>query len=420
MTDPTGHSPGGGRPDAGRPDPGGSASGPPAGALSATSERLARLHLTRATLLVDVARARRNIARFAARAAADGVRLRPHFKTHQSATVAAWFRTAGVGTGGPDAASPGTATISSVGQAEYFAHHGWQDLTLAIGANPREIVAYDRLAADIRLGLCADHPRTIAALAAGLRHPVDLWLEVDTGQGRSGVPVADQARLEALARAVAAAPRLRWAGLLTHAGHTYGTDPGHAAAVFAATRTALRAARARLALAGLPGGAISVGDTPGCAAAATWRGVDEVRPGNFVFYDLMQLMAGACEPEDLACAVAAPVIGVYPDRGEAVLHAGAVHLSRESLDTPQGPLLGRLFTLDRDGFGHLLCGWSLRALSQEHGVLRAESPAARAELASLQPGSLVLVAPVHSCLTCEQFAEYRSLAGERIGRFRRA
>ncbi len=381
----------------------------PGSALQATSARLARLQLTRAALLVDVARARRNIARFATRAAAEGVRLRPHFKTHQSAVVGGWFRTAGV-----DA-----ATVSSVGQAEYFAHHGWTDLTLAIGANPLEIPAYDRLAAGIRLGLCADHPATIAALAAGLSHPVDLWLEIDTGQGRGGVPVADQTRLGELARAVAAAPGLRWAGLLTHAGHTYGTAPAHAAQVFAATRTALRAARNRLALDGLPGGAISVGDTPGCAAAPRWHGVDEVRPGNFVFFDLMQLTAGACEEDDLACAVAAPVIGVHPDRAEAVIHAGAVHLSRDALAGPGGPEFGRLLALGPGGFGGLLPGWRLRALSQEHGVVRAEDPAARAELASLVPGMLLLVAPVHSCLACEQFAGYHTVAGERIGRYRR-
>jgi D-serine deaminase-like pyridoxal phosphate-dependent protein len=388
-------------PDA-RPNPGGDP-------LAATSAHLARLGIPRATLLVDVARARRNIAAFALRAADQGVRLRPHFKTHQAATVAGWFRTAGV-TG---------AAVSSPGQAVYFADHGWDDLTLAIGANPRELPAYDDLAARIRLGLCADHPDTVAALAAGLRHPVDLWLEVDTGQGRSGVPVADHGRLLALARAVAAAPVLRWAGLLTHAGHTYHAGPDHAAQVFAATRSALRRARAALALAGLPGGAISVGDTPGCAAAPDWRGVDEVRPGNFVFFDLMQLTAGACEADDLACAVAAPVIGCYPDRGEVVLHAGAVHLSRDALGGPDGPVFGQLLSLGPHGFGDLVPGCPVKALSQEHATVRATDQHARRTLARLAPGDLLLVAPVHSCLACEQFGSYRTCGGETLTRYRR-
>jgi D-serine deaminase-like pyridoxal phosphate-dependent protein len=378
--------------------------------LKTTSRLLARLGIARATLVLDVARARANIARFALRAVDEGVVFRPHHKTHQSAVVAEWMRTAGVT----------RATVSSMGQAGYFADHGWDDLTLAIGANPREAADYDALARRIRLGLCTDDPRTVAALAAQLTGPVDLWIEIDSGQGRGGVPATAHDRLADLVRAIVAAPHLRYAGLLTHAGHTYGAEPGTARETFAAVRSRLRTARARLALAGLPGGAISVGDTPGCAAADTWHGVDEVRPGNFVFFDLMQRDAGACADDELACAVACPVIGTYPDRGEIVVHAGAVHLSREALPGSRGPRFGELLTLAGRSFGPTRADWPVRSLSQEHAVVEATSPAAREELPDLAPGDLVLVAPVHSCLTCEQFGAYLTLGGERLARYRRA
>lgn len=32
---------------------------------------------------------------------------------------------------------------------------------------------------------------------------------------------------------------------------------------------------------------ISVGDTPGISAAKNLEGIDEVRPGNYVFFDVM-------------------------------------------------------------------------------------------------------------------------------------
>ncbi len=67
--------------------------------------------ITRPTLVVDRARAERNIARMAAKAAASGTRFRPHVKTHQSPGIAAWYRAAGV-----DA-----ITVSSVAMAERFA-----------------------------------------------------------------------------------------------------------------------------------------------------------------------------------------------------------------------------------------------------------------------------------------------------------
>jgi len=52
--------------------------------------------ITRPTLVVDEGRVRRNIARMATKARASGVRFRPHFKTHQSAAIGAWFREEGV------------------------------------------------------------------------------------------------------------------------------------------------------------------------------------------------------------------------------------------------------------------------------------------------------------------------------------
>ena len=375
--------------------------------FATTSGRLHDLGLTRATLLVDRARAEANIARFTDRAERSHVVLRPHFKTHQSAAVGEWFRTAGVD----------RATVSSVGQARYFADHGWRDLTLAMSANPREIADYDALAARIDLGLLADHPHTIEALDAGLHHPVRLWLEIDTGYGRTGVPWDKPARMVDLARRIAASQRLSFAGLLTHAGQSYrASDPASPASVFASTRERLLSLRGALVAAGLEPGLLSAGDTPGFTAARDWSGLDEARPGNFVFHDLMQLATRACTDRDLACAVACPVIGVYPERGEAVLHAGAVHLSREYLDRGDHHEFGRLLALSDSGFGGLVPGWRLTGLSQEHGVLGADDPAA---LDDVRPGDMVLVAPVHACLTCEQFGAYRTLDGRDLPRYRK-
>jgi D-serine deaminase-like pyridoxal phosphate-dependent protein len=62
----------------------------------------------------------------------------------------------------------------------------------------------------------------------------------------------------------------------------------------------------------------------------------------------------------------------------------------------------------------LIEGWSLVSLSQEHGVLAADSDVTR-----LRPGDLVLVAPVHACLTCEQYSAYHTLGGVELPRYRR-
>ena len=73
------------------------------------------------TLLLNANQTRKNIQWMVQKAGAEDIRLRPHFKTHQSAVIGEWFREAGV-----------TAiTVSSVDMAAYFADHGWKDITIA-------------------------------------------------------------------------------------------------------------------------------------------------------------------------------------------------------------------------------------------------------------------------------------------------
>ena len=167
--------------------------------------------ITKPTLLLDVARARRNIARMAEKARRNGVRFRPHFKTHQAAAIGEWFRAEGVA----------CITVSSVTMARYFADHGWQDITIAFPVNVRELPAIDALAGRVRLQLLVESVATVQHLAAHLTHAVDVWIEVDTGYWRSGVAWNDSDTLHAVASAVAGCEHLALQGLLSHAGQTY-------------------------------------------------------------------------------------------------------------------------------------------------------------------------------------------------------
>jgi D-serine deaminase-like pyridoxal phosphate-dependent protein len=359
--------------------------------LRETSRRLAALGIVRPTLLVDRRRVLANLDLFAGRARAAGVRLRPHVKTHQSPAIAGWQRAAG---------SP-AITVSSLEMAAYFAGHGWDDITLSLLVNPREHDAIVALARRVTLGVIVDRPEVVSALAGPLR----VWIEVDVGHGRTGLLWDNAAGLRETFAAIAAAPGLAFAGLLTHAGQSYAGD---ARAVFASTRERMQQARRTTGGAG----EISVGDTPSGFAEPDWRGVDEMRPGNYAFCDIMQVHAGVCADDQVACAVACPVVATYADR--VVVHGGAVHLAKERLEDARGPWYGELLTLDDAGFGALQRARRVTGLSQEHGVI-----AGLGLDDELRPGDVVLIAPVHSCLTCEQFAAYRTLEGEVLPRLRR-
>jgi D-serine deaminase-like pyridoxal phosphate-dependent protein len=157
--------------------------------------------------------------------------------------------------------------------------------------------------------------------------------------------------------------------------------------------------------------AISVGDTPGCALTDSFGGVDEIRPGNFVFYDLMQWHIGACREEQIAVAVACPVVAKHASRRQLIIYGGAVHLSRDFLlDEGEQPLYGRIALLGDDGWTEMLPDSFVRSLSQEHGVVQAgEELFNRVEV-----GDLIVVLPVHSCLTADLLRRYLTLEGQVI------
>ncbi len=353
------------------------------------------------TLLLDPKRAQRNIERMAEKAKRAGVRFRPHFKTHQSAAVGEWFRPYGVK----------AITVSSVEMAEYFADHGWTDITVAFPANIREIAALDRLARRIRLGLLVESEDTVRALAAGLTAAVDIWMKIDVGYGRTGIPWTRASEAAGLGLIIREAARLNLRGLLTHAGHSYKAASRAAIeAVHGDQMQRLRVVREAMAAAGLGRLEISIGDTPTCSVVDDLSGTDEIRPGNFVFFDLVQLGLGACREEDIAVALACPVVAKHEIGRRIVIHGGAIHFSKDTLPGPGGPIFGRVVRLEEHGWSPLHGTAFVASLSQEHGLIAADEDIFR----KTRVGDLLAVLPVHSCLTVRAMRAYRTLAGESI------
>jgi len=216
-----------------------------------------------------------------------------------------------------------------------------------------------------------------------------------------------------LADRLRCSPLTSFAGLLTHCGHTY--QASGAVEVMEIHRdTMLRLSKVKATLADHhPGCLLSIGDTPSCSILKRFHGVDEIRPGNFVFYDLMQFHLGACSAEDIAIAVACPVVGKYHERREVVVYGGAVHLSKESLRDERGrKIFGALVSPEDCSLGQINLEAPVVALSQEHGILQVGQNLLR----EIEPGDLLHIAPVHSCLTCNLHRGYVTLEGRSISR----
>ncbi len=358
------------------------------------------LNIEKPTLLLDGHRARRNIARMAEKARKSGVRFRPHFKTHRSARIGEWFRDEGVQ----------AITVSSVDMARYFAQNGWKDITVAFPVNIREMHSIDFLAHEIRLGLLVESTDVLPPLDKGLGAAADAWIKVDVGYGRTGIDWRQSSTLVQLAREIQGSNRLHLRGLLTHAGHSYHAASTEALrSIYRDSVDRISAARAALQSAGFTGLEVSVGDTPTCSVVEDFGAVDEIRPGNFVFYDVKQLNIGSCCEEQIAVAVACPVVAKHPERNEVVLYGGAVHLSKDSLVLRGGTqIFGRVALWEGASWGQVLADTYVSSLSQEHGIVRT-TPDLMTQIAV---GDLLTVLPVHSCLLAYLLRDYHTLAGE--------
>ena len=145
-----------------------------------------------------------------------------------------------------------------------------------------------------------------------------------------------------------------------------------------------------------PGIIISYGDTPSCALIEDFSGIDEIRPGNFVYFDVMQSNLGSCTTRDIAVAVACPVVATHAERNELVIYGGAVHLSKEYiLDKDDHRNYGLIVEMDRNGWSDPIQGAYVASLSQEHGIIHMPNPM----FSKYNPGSTIGILPVHSCLT---------------------
>ncbi|HKK80093.1 MAG TPA: alanine racemase [Phaeodactylibacter sp.] len=357
--------------------------------------------ITTPTLLLHEDICRGNIRRMAEKAQQLGIRLRPHMKTPQAIEVARWLRDYGIE----------AITVSSFHMAEYFAADGWDDITVAFPVNIREMEAIKKLSENIRLNVTVENVEGARALQERLRQGVRVWVKINIGNNRTGLLPEDTDRLDVLLDYLAQADRLHFCGFMGHAGQSY-ADRGEAAIAQTHRQSlaAMQALRKRY-QGRFPQLEISVGDTPTASVMDRFPGVDELRPGNFLFYDLMQWQIGACTTADIAVAMACPVVAKHPDRHEIVLYGGAVHFSKDYLTFSDGtPFYGLAAQWGEDGWELLQPEAYMRKLSQEHGILRLP----KALIDDIEIGSLMMILPVHSCLTANLMKGYRLMDGKSI------
>ena len=350
-------------------------------------------------LLLDYDILEQNLMRMQNRAREMNVALRPHIKTHKCIEIAK--KQSSLGANG--------ITVSTFYEAEQFAANGFNDITWALPfpfSYAEKVVA---LSSKTKLRVLVDSPEAIAHLEhafaqhAGKLH---VWLKVDCGGHRAGVNPYSQTA-EQLAQSLANSQTMIFDGILAHAGHSYNAkSKDEIIKIAEEERSVMVHFSERLRKHGINVPSISIGSTPTMTLAKSLEGVNEIRPGNYVFNDYTQAQLGVCNVGDCALTVLASVISHQPSAQFFVTDAGALALSKDlgatHLRNDMG--MGAIYEdYERKRlFAHI--DLQIQNLSQEHGIVVAEQ--VEHIKGRFKVGDKIRILEHHSCLTAANFDQY--------------
>jgi D-serine deaminase-like pyridoxal phosphate-dependent protein len=351
--------------------------------------------------IVDIARMQRNIEAMQTRMNALGVKFRPHVKTTKCLDVVR----------AQIAAGAQGITVSTLKEAEQFFAAGITDILYAVGMAPAKLsraMALRQKGCDLKI--IADNAAAASAIVKfckDAKSTFEVWLEIDTDGHRSGIAPDDEA-LVSIGR-ILQEGGIEVGGVMTHAGSSYElNDPEALAALAEQERAGCVRAAERLRAAGVACRTVSIGSTPTAFAAKHLEGVDEVRAGVYVFFDLVMANVGVCKTSEIALSVLTSVIGHQAEKGWVIIDAGWMAMSRDRGTSKQTHDYGYGLACSLDGTP--LQGCELIGANQEHGILALEHTD---DLARRFPiGMKLRILPNHACATGAQYPEYHGLKSD--------
>ena len=270
-------------------------------------------------LIVDLDVMERNLSRAAHYAREYDLRLRPHAKTHKSPAL---------GRLQLDLGAAGL-TVAKVSEAEVMLASGTPDLLVAYPVIGRKKL--DRLmqvAARTKVTVSLDSPfaaRQLSDAAREAQVEVGVLAEMDAGLGRMGVsPGTD---LIELVRGITRLPWLRWDGIAFYPGHIkMMDDEGHQA--IQGLSQLIGSVVRDLKQAGFTPRIVSGGSTPALFHSHQVAGLNEIRPGTYIFNDRNTMLMGACTLDDCAASIVTTVVSTAK-KGQIIIDGGSKTFSSD-------------------------------------------------------------------------------------------
>jgi D-serine deaminase-like pyridoxal phosphate-dependent protein len=341
-------------------------------------------------IVVDLDVMERNLSRMADYCRANNLRLRPHTKTHKIPQLAKQQIASGAH----------GITVAKLGEAAVMYDAGITDILIAYPIFGRgKTVKLAELATRANISVALDSLEVARAISDELSKKsarVDILVELDVGFRRCGLASEDDVLI--LAQKIAGLPGLNFKGLMFFPGHCQVPEQERAELRVGANDLLSRVQR-KFEQAGLPAPTVSGGSTPTARESHLFRGVNEIRPGMYIFNDRNIVGVGVAGVEECALSVLATVVSTSVS-GRAIIDAGSKTFSSDRHLAGDGRGFG-LVTSDPDA--------ELEALSEEHGHLNINSSTRKYRV-----GERLTIIPNHVCSTVNMHNEIYGVRGEHV------
>lgn len=342
-------------------------------------------------LLIDSVKMHENLDFVQKLATNKILNLRPHFKTHKSIELAKLQISKG---------AIGMA-CSKTEEALCLADAGIKDIQIAnvlTGEHKyNRLVEIHNMVDHLTFGVdCLEHIEEADNVARANDIYFNVQIEVNYGLNRNGVSTKDQLLL--LANAILEKDNLNFAGIYTHAGSVYSAQSPEEISEISKESIRLMSHFVKsLKEEGFKCPSAGIGSTPELKHIKKTEHLTELRPGNYIFNDNMQIALGSCTEDEVALYVVATVIGVHKDR--VVIDAGSKALGLDKGAHGTNMLEGYGKILDRDSV--------ISRVSEEHGII--DNPQEEFNV-----GEKLLIIPNHACAVVNLFDRYLLLEEESV------
>ena len=341
-------------------------------------------------VVVDLDVMERNLREMAAYCRSHNLRLRPHTKTHKIPELARTQIESGAS----------GITVAKLGEAEVMLAAGITDLLIAYpiaGAQKTKRLAELAERANITVALDSeDVARAISDATSSRGSKVGVLVELDVGFRRCGV--TNETQLLELAQKVSSLPGLEFRGVMFFPGN-FSVGPDERAALRTRVNELLDRCVDAFERARVPLPVVSGGSTPSRYESDRFHGVNEVRPGTYIFNDRNTVGVSAASVSDCALSVLVTVVSNSVP-GHAVIDGGSKTFSSD-----------RYQAEDERGFGLVKedPAAELERLSEEHGHLNIERSERRYRI-----GDRLTIIPNHVCSTVNMHDEIYGVRGEQV------